>query len=225
MYISHKYRFIFLRTPKTASSSLSEFFIKNIPDPSAVYTPVEDSKLPGTLNSGIIKKYKDNYKFYHFTLEDLIRENIITSQQALEYKSFAVLRDPIDRQKSFYYFYKKWKNKARPASLKEYKQWAPDGTFKNEPNSAIRQIDFLSLDGKIVGEYWLYENLDYELNKFMNSINVQISYPLPNHKNNFRKNRDNEIVFDEDALRKIENTFKDDFNLYNGLKEKAHETN
>jgi hypothetical protein len=225
MYISHKYKFIFLRTPKTASSSLSEFFIKNIPDPSAVYTPVEDSNLDGTLNPGIIQKYEHDHKFYHFTLQDLIYENIITEFQARTYKSFAVLRDPIDRQKSFYYFYKKWKNRARLPSLREYKKWTPNGTFVKEPNSAIRQTDFLSLNGKIIGDYWLYENLNAELNNFMKSLDLNVIHPLPKHKTNFRKNRDNEIQFDEEDLKKLQIVFESDFKLYNELKEKAHETN
>lgn len=225
MYISHKYKFIFLRTPKTASSSLSEFFIRNIPDPTAVYTPVEDSDLLGTLHSDIIRKYKKDFKFYHFTLQDLIDENIITKDQALSYKSFAVLRNPVDRQKSFYYFYKKWKNRRKPHSLNEYKIWAPEGTFKDEPNSAIRQIDFLTLDGKIIGEYWLYENINDELNKFMNKINVEIIHPLPNHKSNFRKNRDNEIEFDDEAMNKLLDAFCADFKLYDMLKEKAFAEN
>ena len=54
MYVSHKYKLIFLRTPKTASSSLSEFFIKNIPDPDAIYTLVEDSNIPATLSKEIL---------------------------------------------------------------------------------------------------------------------------------------------------------------------------
>lgn len=222
MYISHKYKFIFLRTPKTASSSLSEFFIKNIPDPHAVYTPVEDSKIQGTLSTGLIQKYKNNFKYYHFTLEDLVKEKIITPEQASSYKSIAVLRDPADRQKSFYYFYKKWKGRAKQPSLEEYKVWAPNGTFLNEPNSSIRQTDFLSLQGKIVGEYWLYENLHHELSKFMKSINVQVIHPLPSHKSNFRKNRSNEIQFDEDAMNKLLEVFGEDFKLYNELKEKSY---
>lgn len=222
MYISHKYRFIFLRTPKTASSSLSEFFIRNIPDPNAVYTPVEDSNLHGTLRPDVIRKYKKDFKFYHFTLQDLIDENIITEGQALTYRSFAVLRNPIDRQKSFYYFYKRWKGKNRPASLKEYNMWAPDGYFKGEPNSAIRQTDFLSLNNRLVGQYWLYENLETEIEKFMSNLNIPITHPLPRHKSNFRKNRENEIEFDEQTVNKLKKVFLKDFELYNVLKETTH---
>lgn len=224
MYISHKYKLIFLRTPKTASSSLSEFFIKNIPDPEAIYTPVEDSKLKGTLHPSIIHKYNSNFKYYHFTIEDLIKENIITKEQAIEYRVISVLRNPIDRQKSFYYFYKKWKNRNKPFTIEDYKSLAPNGFFNGEPNSAIRQTDFGKLGEGFVAECWLYENLDEHLNSLMKDLQLDIVHPLPKHKSNFRKNRQNEIIFDEEAIEKMKFLFEKDFQLYNELKEKIYES-
>lgn len=225
MYISHKYKLIFLRTPKTASSSLSEFFIKNIPDPNSIYTPVEDSKLKGTLDGNIIKKYKRDFKYYHFTLQDLIDEKLITEEQARTYKNIAVLRNPVDRQKSFYYFYRKWKSRGVPASLEQYNQWTPNGFFENEPNSGIRQTDFLTLSNEIIGTYWLYESINDNISELMKSLNLEIKHPLPNHKSDFRKNRNNEITFDQNSMDKLLTVFEKDFKLYYELKEKACETN
>ena len=215
MYVSHKYKLIFLRTPKTASSSLSEFFIKNIPDPDAIYTPVEDSNIPPTLSNEVINKYKINFAYYHFTLQDLVENGIITKQQALEYRSIAVVRDPIDRQKSFYYFYKKWKSVGTPPSIEQYNAWTSSkGSFLGEPNSAILQSDILKLDGEIRGEYWLYENIANDLSHMMRELNLQVTHPLPNHKNDFRTNRANEITFDKKAMDKLHETFGADVQLY-----------
>lgn len=219
MYVSHKYKLIFLRTPKTASSSLSEFFIKNIPDPDAVYTPVEDSNIPPTLSNQVISKYKINFAYYHFTLQDLVHNNIITPAQAIEYKSVAVIRDPVDRQKSFYYFYRKWKNRGTSPSLEQYKAWTKGGTFMGEPNSAIRQTDILKFDGEIRGEYWLYQDIGRELSNLMQEMNLQVVHPLPNHKNDFRTNRDNEISLDGDAMENLLKAFGPDVELYNKLVE------
>ena len=83
MYLSHKYKFLFLRTPKTASSSLSDFFIRNIDDPDAIYTEVEDSGLVGTLSEEIVSRYRP-YAFYHFTVQQLINEGVLTEEQARE---------------------------------------------------------------------------------------------------------------------------------------------
>ena len=92
----------------------------------------------------------------------------MTEEQAREYYCFALLREPLDRQKSLYYFYKKWKSPKTPASLDEYKSWAPYGLFE-DPNSRIVQTDLLKIRGELVGEYWLYEDLDVRLNHFMTS--------------------------------------------------------
>ena len=218
MYVSHRYKLIFLRSPKTASSSLSEFFIKNIPDGNAIYTPVEDSKIRGTLDGNIIKKYKRDFKYYHLTIEDLIKENIITEQQARTYKVISVLRDPIDRQKSFLYFYAKWKARGKPVDLALYKRLAPNGVFNGEPNSLLVQSDFSKLGNDYIGEFWLYENINTRISSLMKELNLEIKHPLLNHKSNFRKDRNNEIVFDDHCLEQLRTVFKKDFELYNELK-------
>ena len=218
MYVSHRYKLIFLRSPKTASSSLSEFFIKNIPDPSAIYTPVEDSNIRGNLDGNIIKKYKKDFKYYHLTIEDLIKENIITEHQARTYKVISVLRDPVDRQKSFLYFYAKWKARGKPVDLALYKRLAPNGTFRDEPNSSLVQANFSKLGNEYIGEYWLYENINKRISNLMQELSLVITYPLPNHKSDFRKNKSNEIVFDSYCLEQLKTVFKKDFELYNELK-------
>lgn len=217
MYLSHKYKFLFLRTPKTASSSLSDFFIKNIDDPNAIYTEVEDSGTPGTLSEDIVGKYRP-YAFYHFTLQQLIDEAVILEEQAREYTCFALLRNPIDRQKSFYYFYKKFKSPGWEGSIEEYKSWTRNGVFKGEANSVIRQSDLLKINGEQVGEYWLYENLEQKLFDFLYDRKIEVKYPLPQYKAGIRKSRKNEIEFDEQSLKDIRNHFKQDFELYEKLK-------
>lgn len=217
MYLSHKYKFLFLRTPKTASSSLSDFFIRNIDDPNAIYTEVEDSKLPGTLSEEIVGKYRP-YAFYHFTLDQLITEGVITEEQAREYNCFALLRDPIERAKSFYYFYKKFRSPGRPASLDEYKAWTHNGIFNNDANSAIRQTDLLKIKGESVGRYWLYENLEQELFDLMYGLKIEVKHPLPQHKTDTRKAKKNEIEFDDHCLNGLQSHFREDFDLYEKLK-------
>jgi hypothetical protein len=222
MYISHKYKLIFLRSPKTASSSLSEFFIKNIPDPDAIYTPVEDSNIKGTLSQDIINRYKTHFKFYHFTLQDIIDNNIITKEQALSYRSICVIRDPVDRQKSFYYFYKKWKQPGSQASIEQYNDWTPNGPFIGEPNSGILQSSFLKIDNKIAGEYWLYQNFHNDLSQLMRELDLSVTHMLPLHKTDFRKNRDNEIKFNEFATDNLNKFFGSDVKLYNELLEETY---
>lgn len=216
MYLSHKHKFLFLRTPKTASSSLSDFFIRNIDDPDAVYTEVEDSNLPGTLDESIVSRYRP-YAFYHFTLNQLIDEGIITKEQALEYDIFAVLRNPIDRAKSFYYFYRKWRAHGTDPSIEQYRQWTNNGIFE-DPNSGIVQTDLLKLGNKPVGRFWLYENLERELSNFMFNRRLRIDHPLPRHKTDTRQVRTDEIVFEERDIEELKQTFGPDFDLYNELK-------
>lgn len=216
MYLSHKHKFLFLRTPKTASSSLSDFFIRNIQDDEAIYTEVEDSNLPGTLDEAIVSKYRP-YAFYHFTLNQLIDEGVLTREQALEYDIFALLRNPVDRAKSFYYFYRKWKGHGIDASIEQYRNWTINGIFKGEPNSSIVQTSLLKLGNKPVGRFWLYEDLEKELSNFMFNRRLRIDHPLPRHKTDSRAVRTDEIEFEQKDIDEMKQTFGADFRLYDEL--------
>jgi hypothetical protein len=216
VYLSHKHKFLFLRTPKTASSSLSDFFIRNIQDDEAIYTEVEDSNLPGTLDEAIVSKYRP-YAFYHFTLNQLIDEGVLTREQALEYDIFALLRNPVDRAKSFYYFYRKWKGHGIDASIEQYRNWTINGIFKGEPNSSIVQTSLLKLGNKPVGRFWLYEDLEKELSNFMFNRRLRIDHPLPRHKTDSRAVRTDEIEFEQKDIDEMKQTFGADFRLYDEL--------
>ena len=217
MYLSHKYKFLFLRTPKTASSSLSDFFINNIDDPSAIYTEVEDANIPGTLSEDIVGKYRP-YAFYHFTISQLIAEGVLTLEQAKEYKVFSVLRDPVDRAKSFYYFYKKFRDVGTPPSIEQYRSWCYPGTaiFNNDNNSGIQQMTLSVHNNELLGDFWLYENLNKEVARFMDSLGLP-NAELPQHKTGLRKNVREEIQFEQKDLQAIKNTFSADVEMYRRL--------
>jgi hypothetical protein len=220
MYLSHKYKFLVLRTPKTGSSSLSEFLIKNIDDPDAIYTEIDDTGIPGTLDEAIVNRNRP-FKYFHFSLNDLIREKVITPDIIKNYRCISVLRNPVDRQKSFYYFMKKWWAPNTVATLEEYKSFSPDGySLRREYNTMLKQTDLLMYEGRLHGEFWLYQNLDEHLMDFMNDIGVAIKHPMPTHKSGFRKDREAEIQFDDQVMNSLRNHFKLDFEVYEKMMNK-----
>ena len=56
----------------------------------------------------------------------------------------------------------------------------------------------------------------------MRELNIQVKHMLPNHKNDFRKNRNNEITFDNRAMDVMLEYFANDITLYNELAEETY---
>ena len=63
-----------------------------------------------------------------------------------------------------------------------------------------------------------YEDLNYKVIELMKQLQIKIEHPLPSHKSNFRKARENEITFDSEIMDKMLEVFAPDFETYNELK-------
>lgn len=207
---------IFVRIPKNASTSLATFFVKNYADENSKYTLINDS---GTPNKGIpqrvLTKYIAGYRFIHLTLNEIVSEGIITEQQARTRKVIGVIRDPLDRQLSLYFFLKKG-----PGYVNEFREMFSEGCGTDR-NNKILQSDYLKIGNETVGEYWAYPNIDNHLKQFVAEHPIKLKTQLPNYKSSLRKNQDKQQLIDKyydqktiDAVRKY---YEPDFELYEEL--------
>lgn len=224
MYLSHRHKLMFLRVPKTASSSMCEYLITNIDDDDALYMKVDDSNIFPSFNKelkSIVRKYYRNSRYMHLTLQEFFDEGFVTQEMLDTYRIVAVLREPVDRQMSmFYYFHKsrdEWK--LCPKTLKTYKRMIlKDHQFAYEPNTGLLQTDFLKVNGKSYGEYWLYEELGARLKHLLDDLGIEEKYALPRHKSQFRNKEIQEIEFDEETIAGLRESMAEDFRLYETLK-------
>lgn len=218
MYISRKYKVIFIRIPKTACSSITEFLIKNIDDSNAIHSGVDDSNIKSTLIDAEKTSSKENKsnKYVHYTLQNIVDEGFVKADELKHYNIFGVLRNPIDRQKSMYWFRKKW-SKSTPGSLEDYKNITINNcAMKASPATGIEQVEFMKYNNKLHGRFWLFENIDKELNNLLNDLGLSMKYELPKHKSGNRKK--NEFEFDEEVMKSLKAHYNNDFIMYHNLK-------
>lgn len=99
MVICDSFNFNFLRIPKNASSSLSEFFIRNFCSKEDIFTEVNDCGIPShNVPQELIRKYAHKYRFIHLTLQELINNNMLTEEKARSMQNIGVIRNPYERQ-------------------------------------------------------------------------------------------------------------------------------
>ena len=222
MYLSHKYKLIFLRAPRAAGSSIVEFLVKNLDDPEAIHTTVEDGD---TIQGNVppVMLLNKRHQRCHLSIEDLIEYSLISKKQAKEYYVFTVLRDPVERQRSFYRFLKQWWSPDTEPSTEEYIDWNPDGySFRKESRTAIKTMDLIKLNDSIVGKVWLYEYIEGHLKDLMTFLNTKVVHPMPHYKKTNKPDLD--ISFSIEMLSIIKKDFLEDFNTYSQLRVQSYET-
>lgn len=227
MIISHKYKFIFLKTIKTAGTSI-EIALSKFLGPNDIITPIspEDEKKRRDLGyrgaqhylaplkdyklqdvTKLITKGRRKSRFYNHIAAKHIRENI-EDEVWNDYFKFCFERNPWDRVVSFYY----WRCRSgKSPTITEFLESSTIQKLKR------RGIGIYTLNGQIaVDKVCQYSALDKELEAIRNQLGIPEKLVLPHAKSGFRKDRRGyrELLNTSDK-EKIAKLFSDEISNFN----------
>jgi len=210
MIISHKHKFIFLKTSKTAGTSM-EIALSKYCGPEDIITPISDSDerlrrelgFRGAQNFVIpFARYsfmnwidalsgRRRLQFFnHMPAKEVKR--IIGNKQWNGYFKFCFERNPWDRLISLYY----WRCKQEPRpSIAEFLNSGAMDLMKQ------KGFDVYAIDGKLsVDMVYRYENLQEALEDIRIRLGIREPLSLPKAKGEFRLDRRpyQEVLSDEE---------------------------
>jgi len=225
MIISHKYKFIFLKTTKTAGTSI-EIALSKFCGSRDIITPLvsEDEEIRKNLGFRDPQNYmsrpwqysiKDVVRFlqrghrqqrfhHHMSARD-VRE-LVSRKIWKTYFKFCVERNPWDRLVSLYYWMYRLKP---PPTFSDF--------VRSEFPFRLNQKGFgiYTIDGKIaVDKICRFENLENELEEIRMQLGIPEKLVLPRAKSQFRKDlKGYREYFNVEERARIEEIFSDEINL------------
>lgn len=190
MIVSHKHKFIYIKTRKTASSSI-EALLSRLCGPEDVITPTSDRLMTGErlppqnyrLDHPLVPKrplmrrllarperlYHPTIGFYEhipaWRIKAYVGEAIWNS-----YYKFTFERNPWDKQISWYFY--KTKSKKRRPSFERF--------LRDKPKALVENYSLYVIDGEIAVDFLgRYETLTEDLDRVLKTIGVESTNPLP----------------------------------------------
>jgi len=212
MILSNEKKFIYLRVPKTGSTSASVFFFKHLPLEQSIIRTSDNSVLLRTENSDQIPKnyFDSEYTFtggVHATLEEVMQLGLITHDVS-DYDIYAVCRNPIDRLLSFCSMFKKTDNVNILDNFSVFKQYMD--TFECSPQSL-----WLTYNNIPVNRLFLYDDISLMVNEISAKYGVYDTSAFNEYK--LRSYRNNDIQISNKILEYIKIIWAEDFEIYESL--------
>jgi len=204
MIISHKYKFIFIKTRKTAGTSieynLSEYLGKNdVITPSSEARYLAQNYYFETKISNFFKflNLKNLSNFFKKKINDHIHadelKNIIDRNIYNNYFKFCVEREPVDKCISYYFM-----RKNSPYSTHQRKNMTWNEFVKKKKFPV--DTNFYSYKNKlIVDKIIKYENLDRELETLLKNLGVK-NFKLKKKVNNKYREKDPIVSMDQKKI-------------------------
>jgi len=190
MIISHSHKFIFIKTRKTAGSSIESYLVNNYLGPNDVCT---GSPIDGTRR---LNTFHKNGHMDCITVMNLYPQEWASDKK--NYYKFAVERNPWDKLVSLYFFYKKWKPKKVKFGFE---------TFIKEQAEQYNDWYMYTCNDKILVDDLLnYDNL----HKHLKNIPIPYNNELltVRLKSNTRQNKNYREMYNEDTKRSVEQVFE-----------------
>lgn len=196
MIVNHKYKFIFLKTRKTAGTSI-EIALSKFCGANDIITPIsaedeakrrdlgfrgpQNYRIPTCFYSKrdwlkLVKNRKRKQFFNHMEASSI--ENHVSEEIWQTYFKFCFERNPFDKAVSLYY----WSTHEPRPQIADYLNSVPIGLLSNWNN--------YTMDDRVVVDFiGNYENLDNDLETITDKLGLPEKLSLPRAKGNYRKNR------------------------------------
>lgn len=209
MIISHKHKFIFIKTKKTAGTSI-EIALSKYCGADDVLTPIgkADSNLRNKLGYTCAQNYKTQPRFKAHTGAKVIRR-IMAKDVWRDYYKFCFERNTYEKVISFYYM--KNKNEPRQPLLR----WLQNNSKTIKSSLGMRF--YTNIQGEsIVDRICVYENFDEEIKFLADQLGLPEIPELPHAKSKIRidKRSYSEILTDNER-KLISEIFKEEL-LFHG---------
>jgi hypothetical protein len=152
------------------------------------------------------------------TLQELVEEGVVTRESAKSKEVVTVIRDPLERQLSLFFF--KHRRNPNDATVEAFRREYQLGYDQNDGSNSILQSEYGKLDGQFVTTPWLYDFIPEHLAHFSARRKSLPDTPLANFKSGIKPERETLIqdYYDKATKRAVEQYFAADFELYHQLK-------
>jgi hypothetical protein len=198
MIVSHEHKFIFLKTKKTAGTSI-ELALSQMCGPSDVVTPLTDIDEAQRAEGRGAQNWRLHgwwgsprpiwrRRWFKFTAEDYGFYNHMPAEQAKallnddkvwrSYFKFAFERNPWDRQVSFYHH--RHRRQTEPPPFASF--------IHSDRHARLNNFEIYSIDGELAVDFvGRFENLEADLKHALDQIGLILDKELPRAKTTFRR--------------------------------------
>jgi hypothetical protein len=202
--ISHKHKFIYIKSYKTASTSI-QIFLGQYCGKDDVLTPIQ----PVTSEQGRLynEQARNYHGFYtHMSAKEI--RNKVGRNIWNKYFKFTFERNPWDKAVSFYYFECKTKNLEH-----SFEEWIREWIKRKRATS---NYGLYTINNKIAVDFiGTYENLVVDLKFILNKLNLPYG-ELPQEKSGYRKvNEDYKSLYNEETKKLVEQRNKKEIEHFN----------
>lgn len=190
MIISHKYKFIFIKTRKTAGTSLEVFF-SNICGDQDVVTPIypkENQHFP-----------RNHERFFNHMSAKKVK-SIVGENTWNSYYKFCVERNPWDKVVSQFFW---------SGSKLDFNSFVANSELPVDNSLYLNSGGFLMVDRVLK-----YEDLDSDLGDVMKKMKIEYRGLNFKAKSGFRKDSSYQKMYDETSREIVKRKFKKEINLF-----------
>lgn len=202
MFISHKYKFIFIKTRKTAGSSIEKIFLDNIKE-DFLFGGMPPEKLTPILPEGQEKQIKEHSGY-----------QVIKSFYPAEWDSyykFTIERNPWDKTVSNFHFVQNWKPTKTKNGFEDFVMNPKNKFFLNDWKL------YTEKNKPVVDKIIRYENLEEDFAEVCSIIGFPYQGQLATTrlKGSYRNKKNYKNYYNEKTKDKVENLYHNTIKYFN----------